>query len=129
MNRPEFRQERNGRTALSLFLVYLLVLQGVFAGIASAAPISGPLADAICLSKPSVPFDGAPGVPARHSRHDGCCAFHAAGSGGASTQPFHAVEAPIFASRLASVGGYDPSQLRISAATPPLGSRAPPRIS
>lgn len=129
MNRAEFRQERNGRAALSLLLVYLLVLQGVFAGIASAAPNTGPLADAICLSKPSVPFDGSPGVPARHVRHDGCCAFHAAGAGGGSAEPSFADEAPVFSSSAAPRRAYDLSQLRASAATPPIGSRAPPRMA
>lgn len=129
MNKPEFRQERNGRTALSLLLVYLLVLQGIFAGVASAAPVTGPLADSICLSKPSAPFEGAPGIPARHGRHDGCCAFHAAGFGGGAAQSVFVDEAPVFVSRRSSQLTYDLSQVRVSVATPPLGSRAPPRVA
>ena len=88
-----------GRTAVSLFVFYMLILQGLIASAAWATPTSGPYADAICISKASNPIDGGPAAPARHSRHDACCVFHAASFGAGVTEALRAIATIIVAAQ------------------------------
>lgn len=117
-----------GRTAVSLFVFYMLILQGLIASAAWATPTSGPYADAICISKTSNPIDGGPAAPARHSRHDACCVFHAASFGaGAAQSPFIG-ETPPSLFYIEKPLAFDDARGRYEPATPPLGSRAPPSL-
>lgn len=126
--RSEARSWQFGPTAVTLLVAYLLVLQGLAVGVSSGVRGAGLFADAICLSKSSGPLDNNPAAPARHSRHDGCCVFHSASPGGAATPSPFVGEPPPSLSYIEIKLAFDGTQLRSDAATPPLGSRAPPAL-
>jgi hypothetical protein len=117
-----------GPTTVTLLVAYMLVLQGLAVIVASGARSagSGLLANSICLTKSQSPLGGsnAPAAPSHHS--DVCCVLHCSGFGPAPAADF-AGDAPPPPLALASIllpsdqpAGPSP------AATPPLGSRAPP---
>lgn len=117
-----------GSTAATLLVAYLLVLQGIAAGAVSSARGAALFADAICLSKSSGPLD-TPGAPIRPSRHgDACCVFHCASLGGATAPSPFVGETPPALSYIASKLAFDHALSGSDAATPPLGSRAPPAL-
>jgi hypothetical protein len=118
-----------GSTAATLLVAYLLVLQGIAAGVVTSARGSAMFADAICLSKASGPLDGGPGGPIRPSRHgDACCVLHCAALGGATTPSPFIGETPPALSYVEAKLAFDHALPNSDAATPPLGSRAPPSL-
>ncbi len=117
-----------GRTAVSLFVFYMLILQGLISSAALATPSAGLLTDAICISKASSPIDGNPVAPARHGRHDACCVYHAAGFGAAPAQSPFIGETPPSLFYIEKQLAFDEAPWRNEPATPPLGSRAPPSL-
>ena len=128
MNRRDQGTLHYGRTAVSLFVFYMLILQGLITSAALASPSPGPLVDAICISKASSPIDGLPSAPARHGRHDACCVFHSTSFGSASTQSPFIGEAPPSLFYIEKPLAFDTARVRGDASTPPLGSRAPPSL-
>lgn len=115
-----------GRTAVSLFVFYMLILQGLVTSAALATPSTGPLIDAICISKASNPIDELPTAPARHGRHDVCCVFHSASFGSGATQSPFVGEAPPSLFYIEKPLAFDAAWRVDRPSTPPLGSRAPP---
>lgn len=124
------RSDRNrhvGTTAATLLVAYLLILQGLAAGAVTSARGAALFADAICLGKASGPLDGAPGAPIRPSRHsDACCVVHCASLGGATAPSPFIGETPPALSYIEAKLAFDHALSGAEAATPPLGSRAPP---
>ncbi len=117
-----------GRTAVSLFVFYMLILQGLITSAAWATPSNGPLIDAICISKASTPIDDLPTAPTRHGRHDACCVFHATGFGASAGQSPFIGEAPPSLFYIERPLAFDAGWRRNETSTPPLGSRAPPSL-
>jgi hypothetical protein len=116
-----------GSTAATLLVAYLLILQGIAAGAVTSARGAAIFADAICLSKSSGPLDGAPGAPTRSSRHgDACCVVHMAGLGGAAAPSPFVGETPPALTYVEARLAFEHALPNAGAATPPLGSRAPP---
>lgn len=128
--RSEVRNWQFGSTAVTLLVAYLLVLQGFAVGVSGGGrSASGLFADAICFSKASGPLSGDPSAPARRARHgDVCCVVHCASLGGATAVSPFVGEAPPSLSYVEAKLAFDETVLRAEAATPPLGSRAPPVI-
>lgn len=123
------RSRHFGATAATLLVAYLLVLQGIAAGAVTSARGSALFADAICLSKSSGSLDGAPGAPIRPSRHgDACCVFHCVSMGGATTPSPFVGETPPALSYIEARLAFEHALSGSEAATPPLGSRAPPAL-
>ena len=117
-----------GRTAVSLFVFYMLILQGLITSAAWATPSTESLIDAICISKASNPIDELPAAPTRHGRHDACCVFHSAGFGsGAAQSPFIG-EAPPSLFYIEKPLAFDAAHRVENSSTPPVGSRAPPHL-
>lgn len=115
--------------AAALLLAYLLVLQGLAFGVSSSARGAALFSGAICFSKSSGPLDSGPGTPARPARHgDACCVFHSAGFGAAATPSPFVGEPPPSLYYVEIKLAYDEAPAQSKAATPPLGSRAPPSI-
>lgn len=126
--RNEARNLRLGSTAATLLVAYLLVLQGFAVGVAGGGRgATGLFANAICFSKTSSRLAGDPATPARPARQgDVCCVAHFAPlGGGPAASPFTG-ETPPSASYATIKLAFDETLLRAEAATPPLGSRAPP---
>lgn len=125
------RSERTrhfGSTAATLLVAYLLVLQGIAAGVVTSARGSALFADAICLSKSSGPLDG-PAAPIRPARHgDACCVIHCASIGGATAPSPFIGETPPALTYVEAKLAFDHALPNTEAATPPLGSRAPPSL-
>lgn len=113
---------------MSLFVFYMLILQGLVTSAAWATPSAGPLFDAICISKSSNPIDDLPTAPARHGRHDACCVFHSASFGSAATPSPFVGEAPPSLFYIEKPLAFDAASGIDKPATPPLGSRAPPHL-
>lgn len=127
MNARLDRTRHFGSTAASLLVAYLLILQGIAAGAVVSARGSALFADSICLSKSSGPLQGAPGAPIRPSRHgDACCVVQMAGFGGATAPSPFIGERPPALSHVAARLAFERDIPIAEAATPPLGSRAPP---
>ncbi|CAJ0883712.1 hypothetical protein AMST5_03457 [freshwater sediment metagenome] len=125
------RKRHFGSTAATLLVAYLLILQGLAAGAVTSARGSALFADAICLNKASGPADdGAPGAPIRPSRHGdaACCVFHCASLGGAAAPSPFVGETPPALSYIEARLAFDHALSGSEAATPPLGSRAPPAL-
>lgn len=123
------RTRHFGTTAATLLVAYLLILQGIAAGAVTSARGAALFADAICLSKASNPLDGAPGAPMRPTRHgDACCVVHMAGFGGATAPSPFVGEIPPPLTYVEARLAFDHGAPRTEAATPPLGSRAPPAL-
>jgi hypothetical protein len=123
------RKRHFGSTAATLLVAYLLILQGLAAGAVSSARGAALFSDTICLSKASGPMDGAPGAPIRPSRHaDACCVFHCASMGGATAPSQFVGETPPALSYIEARLAFDHALRGSEAATPPLGSRAPPAL-
>jgi hypothetical protein len=123
------RTRHFGSTAATLLVAYLLVLQGIAAGVVTSARGSALFADAICLSKSSGPLDGGPGTPIRPTRHgDACCVFHCASLGGAAAPSPFVGETPPALSYVEAKLAFEHALSGSEAATPPLGSRAPPSL-
>lgn len=121
------RTKHFGSTAATLLVAYLLILQGIAAGAVTSARGSALFADAICLSKNAGPLDGAPGAPIRPSRHgDACCVIHCASLGGAAAPSPFVGETPPALSYIEARLAFEHALSGSEAATPPLGSRAPP---
>jgi hypothetical protein len=118
-----------GSTAATLLVAYLLVLQGIAAGVVTSARGSALFADAICLSQNAGALDSAPGAPIRPSRHgDACCVLHCASLGGASAPSPFIGEPPPALTYVAAKSAFEHAPPNCEAATPPLGSRAPPAL-
>lgn len=128
MSRKDLGSAQYGRTAISLFVFYMLILQGLISSAALAAPSAGLLTDAICISKASNPIDGGPATPMRQGRHDACCVFHASGFGAAPAQSPFIGEAPPSLFYIEKPLALDDAWRVDEPATPPLGSRAPPHL-
>lgn len=111
---------------MTLLATYLLVLQSLVIGVGAAAPSSaGLFANSVCLSKSASP-GGGPVAPGRSSHHsDLCCVVHCAGLGAAPAQDFANLAPPDF-TLSAILLPEDQQDASSKAATPPLGSRAPP---
>lgn len=126
------RSDKNrhfGSTAATLLVAYLLVLQAVAAGAVTSARGAALFADAICQSKASGALDGAPGAPIRTSRHgDACCVVHMASFGGAAAPSPFVGETPPALSYIEARLAFERALPNAEAATPPLGSRAPPAL-
>ena len=123
------RTGRYGSTAATLLVAYLLVLQGIAAGVVTSARGSAMFADAICLSKSSNSLDGS-GAPIRPSRHgDACCVVHCASVGGATAPSPFTGETPPALTYLAAKLAFSHALTGSETATPPLGSRAPPVVA
>jgi hypothetical protein len=126
--RSETENWRFGSTAVTLLVAYLLVLQGFavnVSGAGRAAP--GLFANAICFSK-ATPRSDNPATPARPARHgDVCCVVHCAPLGGATASPFTGETSPTSSYETIKLA-FDETFLAAEAATPPLGSRAPPSM-
>jgi hypothetical protein len=120
------RTRHFGSTAATLLVAYLLVLQGLAAGVVTTARGAALFDGAICLSKASGPLDGAPGGPTRHG--DACCVFHCASLGGATAPSPFIGETPPALSYVEAKLAFDHALSGSEAATPPLGSRAPPSL-
>ena len=128
MNKRDLGSMHYGRTAVSLFVFYMLILQGLISSAAWANPSSDPLTDAICITKASNPIDDLPTAPARHGRHDTCCVFHAAGFGAAAAQSPFIGETPPSLFYIEKPLAFDGAGQGEEPSTPPLGSRAPPHL-
>jgi len=127
--RSEVRTWQCGSTAVTLLVAYLFVLQGLAVGVSISGRGSGLFANAICFSKASGPLSGDPTTPARPARHgDVCCVVHCASLGGATAASPFVGETPPVASYATIKLAFDETSLRPEAATPPLGSRAPPVV-
>jgi hypothetical protein len=127
MNPRSAKSRHVGTTAATLLVAYLLVLQGLAAGAVTSARGAALFADAICLNKSSGPMDGAPGGPIRPPRHaDACCVFHCTSLGGATAPSPFVGETPPALSYIEAKLAFDHARSNVGAATPPLGSRAPP---
>lgn len=127
--RGEIKTWHYGSTAVTLLVAYLLVLQGFAVGV-SVSGRAGLFANSICFSKSSAPLSGDPASPARPARQGGdvCCVAHCASLGGATAaSPFVGAEPPAGSYSTITLA-FDQSFLRPKAATPPLGSRAPPTL-
>ncbi len=128
MNPRNARTRHFGSTAATLLVAYLLVLQGIAAGAITSARGAALFADAICLSKSSGPLDS-PAAPIRPSRHgDACCVIHCVAFGGATAPSPFVGETPPALSFVEAKLAYDNALTEAKAATPPLGSRAPPTL-
>jgi len=128
MNPRSEKTRHLGSTAATLLVAYLLILQGIAAGAVTSARGAALFADAICLSKASGPLDG--GAPIRSSRHgDACCVVHMAGFGGASAPSPFVGETPPALSYMEAKLAFEHALPNSEAATPPLGSRAPPALA
>jgi hypothetical protein len=118
-----------GSTAATLLVAYLLILQGIAAGAVTSARGAALFADAICQSKAVGALDGAPGAPIRPTRHgDACCVVHMAAFGGATAPSPFVGETPPALTFVAARVAYEHAPHNTEAATPPLGSRAPPAL-
>lgn len=127
--RGETKTSQLGPAAATLLLAYLLVLQSLVVGVATSARGAALFSDTICLSKASGPLDGGSAPPGRPARHgDSCCVFHCAAFGSAAAPSPFVGEAPPSLSYVEIKPVYDRSVLLSEAATPPLGSRAPPAL-
>lgn len=125
--RSEIKTWQCGSTAVTLLVAYLFVLQGLAVGVSFSGRASGLFANSICFSKASGPLSGDPATPARPARHgDVCCVVHCASLGGATAASAFVGETPPAASYTTIKLAFDESFLPPEAATPPLGSRAPP---
>ena len=117
-----------GPAAISLLVIYAFVLQGIFSGPAMAGQGSFFLSEALCLSRPAAAGDAKPVVPSRHSRHDGCCAFHSIDDGSLIVKISDVTLVPPLLStnahKLKSSVNPDLNKTSIL----PLGSRAPPLL-
>ncbi len=113
---------------MSLFVFYMIILQGLITSAAWATPLAGPSLDAICISKASSPFDEIPATPSRHGRHDACCVFHSASFGSATAQSPFIGEAPPSLFYSEKLLAFDAAGRVDEPSTPPLGSRAPPHL-
>jgi hypothetical protein len=124
VTRGEARPSQFSSAAATLLVAYLLVLQGLALGVTSGRNTGGLAANAICFNKASTPIgdNQSPARPARHG--DICCVFHVALGGATGVSPFIG-ELPATGYRLVN-RGFDSTDVRRNAATPPLGSRAPP---
>lgn len=124
------RKRHFGTTAATLLAAYLLILQGLAAGAVTSARGVALFSDSICLSKASGPAENAPGAPIRPSRHGdaACCVFHSASMGGAAAPSPFVGETPPTLSYVEARLPFDPALPGTGAATPPLGSRAPPAL-
>ncbi|PPD43894.1 MAG: hypothetical protein CTY15_08590 [Methylocystis sp.] len=117
-----------GTTAATLLVAYLLMLQGIAAGVVTSARGAELFADAICVSKGSGPLDG-PAAPIRPTRHgDACCVFHCTSLGGATTPSPFVGETPPALNYVEAKLAFDHALPGSEVATPPLGSRAPPSL-
>ena len=123
--RSETQNWRLGPAA-ALLLAYMLVLQGIVAGV-SGARASGPFGSAICFSKSTGPLGDNPATPPAQGRHsDKCCVFHGASPGGPPTDSPFVGEPPRAQVHIEIKRAFDSARALSEAATPPLGSRAPP---
>jgi hypothetical protein len=116
-----------GRSAISLFVFYMLILQGLITSAAWATPANGSPLDTICITKTSSPIGDIPSAPARHARHDACCVFHATGFGAAAAQSPFIGEKPPSLFYIEKPLVFDAAPEPWEPSTPPLGSRAPPQ--
>ncbi|WP_457798824.1 DUF2946 family protein [Methylocystis sp. S23] len=126
MNPRSEKTRHFGSTAATLLVAYLLILQGIAAGAVTSARGAALFADAICLSKASAPLDGAPIRPSRHG--DACCVVHLAGFGGAAAPSPFVGEIPPALTYVEARLAFEHALPNAEAATPPLGSRAPPGL-
>ncbi|QGM97355.1 DUF2946 family protein [Methylocystis parvus] len=127
MNPRSENSRHFGSTAATLLVAYLLILQGIAAGAVASTRGAALFADAICLSKSSGALDGAPGAPIRSSRHgDACCVVQMAGFGGAAAPSPFIGETPPALTYVEARLAFGHALPSAEAATPPLGSRAPP---
>jgi hypothetical protein len=129
MNPRSDKNRHFGSTAATLLVAYLLVLQAIAAGAVTSPRGAALFADAICQSKASGALDSAPGAPIRPSRHgDACCVVHMASFGGAATPSPFVGEIPPPLSYIEARLAFGHALSHTEAATPPLGSRAPPAL-
>jgi hypothetical protein len=130
MNPAGEKRRHFSSTAATLLAAYLLLLQGLAAGAVTSARGAALFSDSICLSKSSGPAENAPGAPIRPSRHgdSACCVFHCASMGGATAPSPFVGETPPALSYLEARLAFDHALSGSEAATPPLGSRAPPAL-
>ena len=117
-----------GPASATLLVAYLLVLQGLAVGFAVGAR-SGLFAGPICLSNGANPSTTDSSAPARpsHNSADVCCVLHCSGMGDATAAGFSWQSPPPL--RVAET--LRPTYAQVGptrAATPPLGSRAPPSL-
>jgi hypothetical protein len=114
-----------GPAAISLLVIYAF-LHGVFSSPAMGGQGSLFLSKTLCLGQPAATIDSKPVVPSRHSRHDGCCAFHLIADGSLIAKASDVTLAPPHLSsntdKLRSSVNRDLNKGTIL----PLGSRAPP---
>jgi hypothetical protein len=118
-----------GQTAATLLVAYLLVLQGLAAGLVVGARAGQNVNSAICLSAKATTVDeGSQGPRAPAHRMDACCLQHCTGLDGGVLGDFAELDAP----RSPEIGVLAP--LRESGghkrlAQLPVGARAPPVLS
>ncbi|MEK4033193.1 hypothetical protein WOC76_18220 [Methylocystis sp. IM3] len=123
------RRGHFGSTAATLLVAYLLILQGIAAGAVTSARGSALFSDAICLGKSAGPLGGAPGAPIRPTRHgDACCVIHCVSLGGATAPSPFVGETPPPLTYIEARLAFEHALSGSEAATPPLGSRAPPAL-
>lgn len=117
-----------GSTTATLLVAYLFVLQGLAVGVTTVRSPSGLFANAICLT--NAPGDEkAPATPARSSRHgDVCCVLQCGALGAAAAAAPFVGAIPPALSYVEVKPAFDATVVRADAATPPLGSRAPPSL-
>lgn len=128
MNPGSEKRWHFGSSAATLLVAYLLILQGISAGVVTSARGAALFADAICLSKSAGPIGGT-GAPIRPSRHgDVCCVVHCASLGGATAPSPFVGETPPALSYVEARLAFERALPNVGAATPPLGSRAPPAL-
>lgn len=125
--RGEARPSQISSAAATLLVAYLLVLQGLALGVTSGRTTGGLFTASICFNKAAAPLGDNPATPARPARHgDACCVFHVAFGTAGAASPF--VGEPPAALNLDVQRGFDMAAVPHDAATPPLGSRAPPSV-
>jgi hypothetical protein len=123
------RSRQYGQTAATLLVAYLLVLQGLAAGLAVGARAGqSALGSAICLTAKAAADENSQGPRAPVHRMDACCIQHCTGLDGgviggfAEFDPPHSPEAGLLLPLRVSGGHNRLTQL-------PVGARAPPVLA
>jgi hypothetical protein len=125
------RTSQLGSAAASLFVAYMLVLQGVVASFAFTARMGEAsfLANAICLEKTDGQSsrDGSPVAPGPKQSHaSSCCVFHCSGAGAPPPSSYADGLERAFHAQIAWTGAEPEALYRWP--TLPVGSRAPPHM-
>lgn len=128
MTQQSDKSRQYGQTAATLLVAYLLVLQGLAAGLVVGARAGQNVGSAICLTAKTAADENSQGPRAPAHRIDACCVQHCTGLDGgviggfAELDPPHSPEAGLLLPLRESGGHKRLAQL-------PVGARAPPVLA